>query len=225
MPLLPDGARERAGRRELLRALRHARRKKEPDAVVLQDHRVCGRALERAGYPRLAGKDQGDAAQLDRPLDGLRDRVCVRDGRQDPRVHDALRHRVRRHLRRARSRASSGAQARNARTDAGRRGIHRLCGTGERDRPPFDDARKDGRVYGFVCHQPHERQEGTHLPCRLCAGFLRHGRGDGRSRPRRERLCLRDEVLPAHRQGHRKPQRRDRAPLHRGRHHGGLPRV
>ena len=34
------------------------------------------------------------------------------------------------------------------------RGIHRLCGAGERDRPPFDDARKDGRVYGLVCRHP-----------------------------------------------------------------------
>ena len=44
---------------------------KEPHAVVLQDHRICGRAFKRAGYFGLARKDQGDAAQLDRSLHGL----------------------------------------------------------------------------------------------------------------------------------------------------------
>ena len=71
VPGRPDGARERAGDRRPLRALRRRGRGQEPDPVVLQDHRLRRRAARRDGPARaLAGARSDDAAQLDRPLRG-----------------------------------------------------------------------------------------------------------------------------------------------------------
>ena len=47
VPGRPDGARERAGDRRPLRALRRRGRGQDPDPVVLQDHRLRGRAARR----------------------------------------------------------------------------------------------------------------------------------------------------------------------------------
>ena len=69
VPERPDGARERAGRRRPLRALRRRGRGEEPDAVVLPDHRLRRRAARRDGPARgLARARPHDAAQLDRAL-------------------------------------------------------------------------------------------------------------------------------------------------------------
>ena len=71
VPGRPDGARERAGDRRPLRALRRRGRGQEPDPVVLQDHRLRGRAARRDEPARaLARARPDDAAQLDRPLRG-----------------------------------------------------------------------------------------------------------------------------------------------------------
>ena len=71
VPEGPDRARERAGDRRPLRALRHRGRVAEPDAVVLQDHRVRRRAAGRDGHARVLARARADdAAQLDRPLGG-----------------------------------------------------------------------------------------------------------------------------------------------------------
>ena len=71
VPGRPDGARERAGDRRPLRALRRRGRGQEPDSVVLQDHRLRRCAARRDGHARaLAGARADDAAQLDRPLRG-----------------------------------------------------------------------------------------------------------------------------------------------------------
>ena len=71
VPEGPDRARERAGDRRPLRALRHRGRGEEPDAVVLQDHRLRRRAARRDGAARVVARARADdAAQLDRPLGG-----------------------------------------------------------------------------------------------------------------------------------------------------------
>ena len=68
-PQRPDRARERAGDRRALRALRRARRGEEPRAVALPHHRVRGRAARRDGPARVVARARADdAAQLDRPL-------------------------------------------------------------------------------------------------------------------------------------------------------------
>ncbi len=65
----PDGARERAGDRRSLRALRRGGRGEEPRAVVLQDHGLRGRAAGRDVAPRgVAGARAHDATELDRPV-------------------------------------------------------------------------------------------------------------------------------------------------------------
>ena len=71
VPEGPDRARERAGDRRALRALRHRGRVEEPDAVVLQDHRLRRPAARRDGRARVVARPRADdAAQLDRPLRG-----------------------------------------------------------------------------------------------------------------------------------------------------------
>ena len=81
VPDRPDGARERAGDRRPLRALRRRGRGQEPDAVVLQDHRLRRRAARRDGTARaLAGARPDDAAQLDRPLRGCARSIFRVDG-------------------------------------------------------------------------------------------------------------------------------------------------
>ena len=108
VPERPDGDRERVHRRRPLRALRRARRAAEHDAVVLQDDRVRRRAarVRPAARRRVAGADEDDPAQLDRPLRGRRDPLPRRRPRPGhPGLHDARRHAVRRDVLRRRARA------------------------------------------------------------------------------------------------------------------------
>ena len=100
----PDGARERAGDRRPLRAVRHRGRGAEPDAVVLQDHRLRRPAARRDGAARVLARARADdAAELDRPLGGRARHVHGRRERRGAAgLHDAARHVVRRHLLRPR---------------------------------------------------------------------------------------------------------------------------
>ena len=109
-PVVPEGrhrARQRAGRRRPLRALRHRGRAAQPRAVVLPDHRVRRPPAGRLRAARvLARARDHDAAQLDRPLRGRRGRLPLRGGRPRlPGLHHPPRHPLRRHLLRARPRA------------------------------------------------------------------------------------------------------------------------
>ena len=78
----PDRARERAGDRRSLRALRDSRRPAPPLAVVLQDHRLRPAPARRLRAARLLARARGhDAAQLDRPLRGRRGHLPLRGAR------------------------------------------------------------------------------------------------------------------------------------------------
>ena len=83
VPQRPDGDRERVRRRRPLRALRRRGRAPEHDAVVHADDRVRRRAarVRPAGGRLLARADEGDPAQLDRPLRGRRDPLPRRGDR------------------------------------------------------------------------------------------------------------------------------------------------
>ncbi len=126
--VVPEGrhrARQRAGRRRALRALRHAGRAAQPGAVVLPDHRLRRATARRLRPARvLARARDHHAAQLDRPLRGRRGRLPLRGARPRlPRLHHPSRHPVRRHLLRPRPRAprAGAAGRRHARRGAGAR--------------------------------------------------------------------------------------------------------
>ena len=150
-PVVPQGrhrARQRAGRRRPLRALRDAGRAAKARAVVLQDHRLRRAPARRLRPARvLARARDHDAAQLDRPLRGRRGRLPLRGARPRlPGLHDPARHALRRHLLRPRPRASRARAA--GRRHAGRGGGPRVrrpgrprVGRGARRRGPREDRR------------------------------------------------------------------------------------
>ena len=213
VPERPDRARERAGDRRALRALRSRGRGAHARAVVVQDHRL---RRPPAGRPRrgaLARAGRDDAAQLDRPLAGRRGRLRPRRRHRPERVHDPARHALRRHVLRARAGASAGDRAgrrRRARAGRGRlRAPHRrpLGGRARRG------AREDRRLHRPVRHQPGQRRADPGLGGRLRAGGVRHRRHHGRAGPRRARLRVRAGARARDPAGGRSPRRRGRRPM------------
>ena len=81
VPARPDGARQRAGHRRTLRALRRGGRDPPARAVVPADHRLRRAAARRPRRDRLARARQDDAAQLDRALGGRRGDLPLRGAR------------------------------------------------------------------------------------------------------------------------------------------------
>ena len=114
--LVPQGrhrARQRAGHRRPLRALRHAGRGAPARAVVLPHHRLRRSPARRPRDDRLAAPRRHDAAQLDRPLRGRGGHVPVRGARHGlHRVHDAPGHPLRRDVLRDGARAPGRVPAR-----------------------------------------------------------------------------------------------------------------
>ncbi len=113
VPARPDRARQRAGDRRRVRAVRHAGRREDARAVVPEDHRLRGPAARRLQAARVvaAARDH-DAAQLDRPLRGRGGRLPLpRPADRLPGLHDAPGHAVRRDVLRARARASRSSSA------------------------------------------------------------------------------------------------------------------
>ena len=84
VPERPDGDRQRVRGRRPLRALRRGGRAAEPDAVVLQGHRVRGRAarVRAAAGRRVARAHEDDPAQLDRTQRRSRHHLPRRGGRR-----------------------------------------------------------------------------------------------------------------------------------------------
>ena len=83
----------------------------------------------KAARGRLAGARAHDAAQLDRPLGGRGDRFhSSRVRRDDPRLHHARRHDLRRDLRDPRARASAGRRSLLRTNEAAGQGDDRRAG-------------------------------------------------------------------------------------------------
>ena len=163
-----------------LRALRRRGRVAAHGAVVLPHHRLRAGAARRPRHRRLAGVDQGAAAQLDRPVRGRRDPVPDRGaGRGRPGLHDPAGHALRRDVLRPRSRA----RARRA-DRVGRGGRLRAPGLGEEDRGARGGDREDRRLHRPARGQPRERRAAAGLRRRLRADRLRHRRDHGRPRAR-----------------------------------------
>ncbi len=100
--VVPQGrhrARQRAGDRRPLRALRHRGRGAPARAVVLPHHRLRRPPARRHEDDRVAAERGDDAGELDRPLRGRRGGLPLRGARHRlPGLHHAPGHAVRRHL-------------------------------------------------------------------------------------------------------------------------------
>ena len=141
VPVVPDRARQRAGRGRPLLALRLRGHQARDRRLVLQDHRLRrGAARVVRSLAGLARARDDDAAQLDRQERGrgVRSAGGRASRSEDPRVHHAARHRVRHDLRGAGARASAGrcADRRRGRARGGRalprRGGQRVGGRAPR---------------------------------------------------------------------------------------------
>ncbi len=131
VPERPDRARERAGARRPLRAVRRRGRVAPHGAVVLPDHRLRAGAARRPRHGRLAGVDQGAPAQLDRPL----------GGRRDPLPHRGAGTRTSRSSRRARTRSTARPSSSSRPSTSSSRAstptrCASTCGAPRRRRPP-----------------------------------------------------------------------------------------
>ena len=210
-------ARQRAGHRRPLRALRLAGRGAPARAVVLPHHRLRRPPARRPRGRRVALARGHHAAQLDRALRGRRGPVQrARDGRRLPRLHHAAGHAVRRDLLRHGARAPRRAAARRG---------HRARGGGPRLRQPRADrvprgprrrrAREDRRAARPLGGQPRQRRAHPDVGRRLRADGVRHRRDHGGAGARRARPRVRREVRPADQARDR--GRRRRAALHRRR--------
>ena len=160
VPARPDRARERAGDRRPLRALRHRGRGAQPRAVDVQDHRLRRPAARRHGAARLARARADDAAQLDRPLGGRRGDLPGRGARRGrPRLHDAARTRSsarRSSCSRPSIRSSSGFAAIAVEPTELREYVRHAAG--EEERGARRRRREDRRLHGLLCGEPGERR-------------------------------------------------------------------
>ena len=205
VPQRPDRARERAGDRRALRALRRRGRGAEPRAVVLPDHRLRRPAARRDGAARVVARARADdAAQLDRALRGRARSLfrIERARRGRARLHDAARHAVRRDVLRARAGAPACRRARRAERArrqavldyvAPRRGAATVERASRRPRRRRASSRAARRQSG-------QRRADPDLGRRLRADGVRHRRDHGRAGARRARLRVRAAVRPADRQ-------------------------
>ena len=194
-----DRARQRAGHRRPLRALRQPRRGPPARAVVLPHHRLRRPPARRPRRHPLALARQDDAAQLDRPL--RRGGGHVRRARERggvPRLHDPAGHALRRDVLRDGAGAPRRAAPRGGdRERAGRARLRQPRADGvqrrARRRRPHEDRRADRPQR----RQPRQRRADPDVGRRLRADGVRHGRDHGRARPRRARPRLREDVRPA----------------------------
>ena len=221
VPPRPDGARQRAGDRRALRALRRAGRDSPARAVVLPDHRLRRPPARRPRHDRLARARQGDAAQLDRPQRRRRGRVPLRGfGSRPPDrlpgVHHPARHAVRRHVLRdgpgapRRVQAGRGDRVRAPGAQLRQPGDHGVGGIARRRRQAED--RCPARAHR---HEPRHRRADPDVRLRLRADGVRHRRDHGRAGARSARLRLREGFRPPDPPGGRARERTGR-PGHRG---------
>ena len=181
VPVLPDRARQRAGRGGPLLALRFGGDDPRDRRLVLQDHRLRpGAARLVRPAARLAGAGAHHAAQLDRPQRGRRVRAAGGGpaGSQDPDLHHAPRHLLRHDLRGARPRAPAGGPPRRRRGGApsGRR-LPRRGRARDRDRAARHRPAQARPPAQGPRGEPIQLSGDPALPRRLRADGLRH-RGD-----------------------------------------------
>ena len=197
MPERRDRARQRAGDRRPLRALRHAGRGPPARAVVLPHHRLRRPAARRPRDDRVARARGHDAAQLDRPLRGRRGHVLAARS-WAPTTRSSPRARTRCSARRSSSWRPStptccgwppGTEHEEAVRDVRQPRADREPRGARRRRP-----REDGRAARPPRRQPGQRRADPDVGRRLRADGVRHRRDHGRPRARRARLRVRDEV-------------------------------
>ena len=198
VPERPDRARQRAGDRRPLRALRGRGRGEEPRAVVLPDHRLRRRAARRDGAARAVARARADdAAELDRPLARARASI-FRRRRERRRELPVFTTRpdtlfgatffVARAGASARARSSSRARSSEAEVARLRAPHGRAL---ERS-----SARRRRRTASSPAATPSTRSTASDpdLGRRLRADGVRHRRDHGRARARRARLRVRGAV-------------------------------
>ena len=206
VPERPDGAGQRAGGERPLRPLRGGGRGPEDGAVVLPHHRLRRRAAARPRADRLAGADEDDPAELDRPLRGRRAAVPDRRARhRRAGLHDAARTRS--------SARPSSCWRRSIRWStrwSSARRTARSCAPTSRgalvkraeERASAEE--KTGVFTGFFATNPATEAAHPGLGRRLRADGVRHRRDHGRARPRRARPRVRRAVRAADRRGDRR---------------------
>ena len=91
-----------------------------------------------------------------------------------------------------------------AKTNPALAAFHRRMPSRQRHRGRHGHDGKEGDGHGTLRHAPADRREGRGLGRQLRADGLRRRRGDGRARPRRARLRIREEVRAADQAGHRR---------------------
>ncbi len=199
---LPDRARERAGHRRHLLAMRVRRGRPRARTVVFSHHRVRRRALEGArDAQRLARKGRRDAAELDRAIRRRARAVFSRRLRCARRsVHDAHRHDLRRQFHRARARASAGGAVCRRITRSGR--VPRESARVPIPGPRRADGRQRGIRHGPACDQPVHEAAGSDLGGELRPRRVRHRRDHGRPWPRSARLRVCEVVRLADHRRH-----------------------
>ena len=207
VPLLPDGAGQRAGGERDLRTLRHARHPPRAEPVVPPHHSLRRGVAGLLRPRRLARQDPDDAAQLDRAQPGrrggLRHLAHGRAGAGAAGLHHPRRHALRRHLHGPRAGAPPGACPDKL---AAARGGGSLRGRGPPQvghRAAVGGPGEDRRPAGELLREPGQRGAGAHPGRRLRRGLVRAGSGHGRPCPRRTGLRLRHEVRPADSRRHR----------------------
>ena len=196
VPGRPDRARERAGDQRPLRALRRRRRDSQDwSSGSSGSPPTRTQLLDGSRAARLAGADEDDPAQLDRPLRGRRDPLPDRRaGRRRAGLHDAARHAVRRDLLRARARSIRSWTRWRALAPRGRAARVRAA----RARPSASRSARPTRrrpaSSPATTPRTRQRRADAGLGRRLRADGLRHRRDHGRACPRRARPRVRRDA-------------------------------
>ena len=221
VPVVQDGARQRAGHRRRSASGIAARRWSSGclEQWFFRITKYAERLLDNLDWIDWSETTKHGAAQLDRPLARAPSRfrcssadasaeVAERSGAHS-RLHHAARHPLRRDLHGAGAGASAGGRADDSRAQRARReGVPRTR-RASMDLVVAQGAAKEktGVFTGAYAVNPATGAAIPDLDRRLRADGVRHRRHHGRARPRRARLRVRHEVRPADRAGDRRPRR------------------